>query len=159
RMASADQTGKPTQTYAYDHAGRRVGKTVAGTGGYTAQFLYDRDDILGDYPSGLGAPTSLFTPRPGVGGPPMVLHGGGASYFHANGLGSIVLQTGRTQNSVVPQDTLQRYDEWGAVNVQFANGAISTFTFTGRELDETGLMYYRARYYNPAWRRFMQRDP
>ena len=32
--------------------------------------------------------------------------------------------------------------------------------FTGREYDpETGFYYYRARYYDPVWGRFLQRDP
>ncbi|MEW6619829.1 MAG: RHS repeat-associated core domain-containing protein [bacterium] len=32
-------------------------------------------------------------------------------------------------------------------------------TFTGKELDETGLFYFGARYYNPALGRFIQPDP
>jgi RHS repeat-associated protein len=33
------------------------------------------------------------------------------------------------------------------------------FQFTGRENDGQGLLYYRARYYNPAWGRFVSADP
>src|SRR5438552_13190714 len=33
------------------------------------------------------------------------------------------------------------------------------FQFTGRENDGSGLLYYRARYYNPAWGRFVSADP
>jgi RHS repeat-associated protein len=34
------------------------------------------------------------------------------------------------------------------------------FMFTGRQFDiETGLYYYRARYYNPYLGRFLQTDP
>jgi RHS repeat-associated protein len=36
----------------------------------------------------------------------------------------------------------------------------TSYGFTGRELDsESGLMYYRARYYDPAIGRFLQKDP
>lgn len=33
------------------------------------------------------------------------------------------------------------------------------FAYTGRELDSTGLYYYRARYYNPSLQRFISEDP
>jgi RHS repeat-associated protein len=33
------------------------------------------------------------------------------------------------------------------------------YTYTGREDDGTGLMYYRARYYAPGWGRFISEDP
>jgi RHS repeat-associated protein len=33
------------------------------------------------------------------------------------------------------------------------------YQFTGRENDGTGLYYYRARYYSPAWGRFVSEDP
>ena len=35
----------------------------------------------------------------------------------------------------------------------------STFQYTGRENDGTGLYYYRARYYNPTFERFISEDP
>lgn len=31
--------------------------------------------------------------------------------------------------------------------------------FTGRENDGTGLYFYRARYYNPTYQRFIAQDP
>jgi RHS repeat-associated protein len=49
-----------------------------------------------------------------------------------------------------------RYDAWGRVE----SGAPPTFGFTGREWDaETGLYYYRARYYDPVIGRFLSEDP
>jgi RHS repeat-associated protein len=38
-------------------------------------------------------------------------------------------------------------------------GTIPIYGYTGREPDETGLVYYRARYYDPTIGRFTQRDP
>ncbi|MBI1394983.1 MAG: hypothetical protein GC151_03305 [Betaproteobacteria bacterium] len=40
-----------------------------------------------------------------------------------------------------------------------SGSADSIFRFTGREDDGTGLMYYRARYYNPRMSRFISEDP
>ncbi len=46
--------------------------------------------------------------------------------------------------------------ELGTQATQYGND----FLYTGRKLDtETGLMYYRARYYDPSLGRFVQRDP
>ncbi|MDR1529995.1 MAG: RHS repeat-associated core domain-containing protein [Burkholderiales bacterium] len=33
------------------------------------------------------------------------------------------------------------------------------FQYTGRENDQTGLYYYRARYYSPKYQRFISEDP
>jgi RHS repeat-associated protein len=53
----------------------------------------------------------------------------------------------------------QRFDAWG--NQLEAQGGIERFGYTGREPTgaEVGLIYYRARYYDPAIGRFISRDP
>jgi RHS repeat-associated protein len=51
------------------------------------------------------------------------------------------------------------YDVYGRVGATDASHP-NRFMFTGREYDkETGLYYYRARYYNPQIGRFLQTDP
>ena len=52
----------------------------------------------------------------------------------------------------------QRFDAWGTT----LSGTIpqsAQYGYTGREPDETGLIYYRARYSDPAIGRFVARDP
>jgi RHS repeat-associated protein len=51
------------------------------------------------------------------------------------------------------------YDAWGNV-VQQTGTVENPYTYTGREVDaETGLYYYRARYYDAGTGRFVQKDP
>jgi RHS repeat-associated protein len=50
-----------------------------------------------------------------------------------------------------------KYDPWGTVLA--SSGTIPQYGYTGREPDGTGLVYYRARYYDPRSGRFTQRDP
>ena len=60
-------------------------------------------------------------------------------------------------NAADTVDATQRFDAWG--NKTASTGTQPRFGYTGREPDETGLVFYRARYYDPASGRFTQRDP
>jgi RHS repeat-associated protein len=52
------------------------------------------------------------------------------------------------------------YDSYGNVIEQSNPAASTRYSYTGRELDaETGLHYYRARYYDAATGRFLSEDP
>ena len=53
------------------------------------------------------------------------------------------------------------YDAWGNGTASGpAAGIAQPFRFTGREWDaDSGLYYYRARYYDPSIGRFISRDP
>jgi RHS repeat-associated protein len=52
------------------------------------------------------------------------------------------------------------YDSFGSVVVETQAAYGDRFKFTGREFDaETGLYYYRARFYDPALGRFLSQDP
>ena len=53
----------------------------------------------------------------------------------------------------------QLYDAWGRPQATASLGNLGQYGYTGREPDETGMMFYRARYYDPSIGRFTQRDP
>ena len=50
-----------------------------------------------------------------------------------------------------------RFDAWG--NILAQTGSTPQFGYTGQVPDATGLIHYRARYYDPTMGRFTQRDP
>jgi len=84
------------------------------------------------------------------------------SFYHRNALGSVMEITDANQAAVVSY----RYDPYGKVTITRGGSPQSTdplgqhWTFTGRFLDEeSGLYYYRARYYDPGTGRFLERDP
>ena len=78
-----------------------------------------------------------------------------AGIYHADGLGSVVALTDNRGRIAQKYE----YDSFG--NQKNADiDIVQPFTYTGREWDkETGLYYYRARYYDPMEGRFIQKDP
>jgi len=79
-----------------------------------------------------------------------------AYYYHYDALGSVVALS----NSNVDSCQSYEYSAYGQVAASDPNFLTNPYMFTGRRFDiETGLYYYRARYYNPHIGRFMQTDP
>ncbi|MCL5280907.1 MAG: hypothetical protein M1376_13495, partial [Planctomycetes bacterium] len=79
----------------------------------------------------------------------------GTYYYHCDGLGSVVGLTNASGNTV----EVYEYDVYGRLGASDASHP-NRLLFTGREYDkETGLYYYRARYYNAQIGRFLQTDP
>jgi RHS repeat-associated protein len=75
------------------------------------------------------------------------------SYFHVNRQGSTVAMS---NDAGVMAEGPYTYDAYG----QGPTSAGVPFKYTGRRVDpETGLYYYRARYYSAALGRFLQTDP
>ena len=97
------------------------------------------------------------SPGPGTDQPIAMITPVGAgqarSYFHVNRQGSTVAMS---NDSGTVSEGPYTYDAYG----QGASSAGVPFKYTGRRLDpETGLYYYRARYYSAALGRFLQTDP
>ena len=150
RLISATMPGGIVASYAYDPFGRRISKTVNGV---TTRYLYDGMDIIKEY-DGTGALLATYRHGPGIDEPVAMTRGGQTVYYHADGLGSV---TGLTNSSQVVVESYG-YDGFG--NLNQAPTVQNPYTYTGREWDaETGLYYYRARYYDPKVGRFLQQDP
>jgi RHS repeat-associated protein len=73
-------------------------------------------------------------------------------YLHANHQGSIVAASNASGTTL----QVNAYDPYGITNA----GNTGRFQYTGQAaIPELGLLYYKARFYNPALGRFMQTDP
>ena len=84
-----------------------------------------------------------------------MLRSGATSYYHCDGLGLI---TSLTNSSGVAAETYT-YDSSGKRTAS-AGALTNPFQYTGREFDsETGLYYYRVRYYDQTVGRFISEDP
>jgi RHS repeat-associated protein len=138
-----------TASFQYDALGRRQQKTVNGT---TTDFLYHGVSLVQELSGGVPI-VNLLT----GGGIDEVLSrtdAAGTQTFLADGLGSTLALT----DSLGTVQAEYTYEPFGQTT---ASGAASTnaFQYTGRENDETGLSYYRARYYHPTLQRFISEDP
>ncbi len=79
----------------------------------------------------------------------------GAQSLHADALGSVVLTTDSSGSAKA--ETL--FDAWGNPVVDAGQSA-NKFGFTGHQMDdESGLVYAKARYYDPETGRFLSQDP
>jgi RHS repeat-associated protein len=150
-----DPNGWQTITYTYDPAGRRIEKKYDDV--TVMRYLYDgarciaeydgSDNLLRKYIFGpcIDEPISMID----------VEHSNATYYYHFDALGSVIALTNSSGSTV----ELYEYSVYGQVAASDAN-IPNRFMFTGREFDsDTGLYYYRARYYNPEIGRFLQTDP
>ncbi len=149
RLANA-VTASHTLSFVYDAFGRRIEKNIDDT---SISFLYDNDQVLVEY-DGSGQELRRFVYGPGIDQPICMITAGGRYYYHFDALGSVVALSDSGGNIA----EAYAYTPYGTPSGASEIG--NPYYFTGRRLDtETGLYYYRARYYNPELGRFMQVDP
>lgn len=135
--------------YGYDYQGLRTSKTDATS---TRRYTYDEQSVL------LQSDTNGQTLATYRYGPDQLLSldhtTEGQQYYLFDGLGSVV-------NLTKPDGSLQaryQYDAWGNTRVQTGTSA-NPFGFTGHEKDEeSGLYYFKARYYDASLGRFLSQD-
>jgi RHS repeat-associated protein len=147
QLARVVKNGSEVARYAYDPIGRRIEKVA---GGVTTTWLYDGEDILRQT---VGTTATTYIHGPNIDEPLASENAAGVrTYLHADGLGSIV----KTTNSSGAAVSTVKYNAFGVLE----SGVPAPYAFTGREWDpESGLYYYRARYYDPKIGRFLTEDP
>ncbi len=148
RMKRATLPDGQSVNYGYDALGRLVSRTA---GGVTTSFLYDRLDVVQD--RGSDGSQVDYLNGPGIDDKLRQSNSGqGPLYFLQDHLGSTTALTDANGNVI---ERIQ-YDPFGNSN----GSALSRYGFTGRERDaDTGLMYHRARWYDPQNGRFQTQDP
>ncbi|HAB17981.1 MAG TPA: hypothetical protein DCE44_16220, partial [Verrucomicrobiales bacterium] len=151
--------GVVTQTvsFVYDAMNRRLAKTVTGPQGTdSVRFLYNQDDSWADL-DGANAVIARY------------LHGAridellarqrasdGRGWYLTDHVGTIRDIADATGTAVARFE----YTSFGQTHSESNPLAADRFLFTGRELDdETGLYFYRARYYSPVLGVFASQDP
>jgi RHS repeat-associated protein len=188
QLATTTPTSGPATSYAYDNRGNRTSSTV-GTAtptnyGYdqandlttinnptgTWTYTYDGNGVRVSRQLGVGTKTP-FTWDPvsslllrdgtsayiyGPGNAPIEqVRSGTASYLHGDQLASTVLIT----NQAGAVADTYAYDPYGRVTTH--TGTTTTqLQFNGQYTDpESGLVYLRARFYDPQTGQFLTRDP
>jgi RHS repeat-associated protein len=143
-----------TVNFKYDAFGRRIQKSFIQSGiTTTTNYLYDGPNLLEEVDQN-GSVIARYT-QGGLDEPLTQLRSGVTSYYEADGLGSI---TSLTDSSGTIAATYS-YDSFGKM-LSSTGSIINPYHYTARELDsESGLYYYRARYFDQGNGRFLSEDP
>ncbi|MEL6630232.1 MAG: RHS repeat-associated core domain-containing protein [Bacteroidota bacterium] len=148
-----------TGTYLYDAFGRRTRKITATD---TTDFFYFFSNVWEERAAD-GTVKASYVFGHNMDEVLSMTRNNQDYYFHYNGSGSVVQLTDVAGNVVEQYE----YDPYGRVSfydgsfVSMTGSAVgNSYLFTGRRYDaESGLYYYRNRYYSPDQGRFVQRDP
>ncbi|HBV98040.1 MAG: hypothetical protein JL50_00965 [Peptococcaceae bacterium BICA1-7] len=138
--------------YTYDGDGNRTGMSVSGSVYGATEYIYDIN---------AGLPL-LMVEKDNSGNENNYIYAGrlfsssgpqGQLFYHQDGLGSISVI------SDVYGNPLNRYTYDAFGNIQSVNESVDNiFGFTGEPRDPSGLIFLRARYYDPVTGRFISRD-
>jgi RHS repeat-associated protein len=148
-LLSASKTGV-SASYLYDPMHRQTKKTVGST---STRYFYSGQQRLSDYDGTSGSLLNRYVYGTGLDEPLITVSSAGVlAYMHSDSSGSIIA-TSNASGVVTNKNAYSPFGESSAVNG-------TTFGFTGQRYDaETGLYYYKNRYYSPTLGRFLQPDP
>jgi RHS repeat-associated protein len=141
-----------TVSFKYDPLGRRIQKSFTQSG--ATDYLYDGNNLLEEVDQS-GNVLARYSQGANIDEPLAELRSGTTTYYEADGLGSVTALT-NASGAIAGTYT---YDSFGKLTAS-TGSVVNPFQYTARDFDpETGLRYYRARYYDPGAGRFISEDP
>ncbi len=146
---SAAAAATRTVSFTYDAMGRRASKTDSGV---TERYVYDGFDLVATLNAG-GSTLATNTFGPAIDDPLATVAANGARFYHADHLGSVMALS----NAAAATTTRYQYDPYGATTIT-GEAPAASFAYTGREKDTDELYFYRSRYYNTSYKRFLSED-
>jgi RHS repeat-associated protein len=151
RLTQVVVPGTGTVAFKYDPFGRRIQKSSA-LG--TTNYLYDGPNVIEELDN-VGTALARYTQSPGTDKPLAASRSGTTISYQGDGLSSAT----SLSNLAGSLANTYTYDSFG--NPTASTGTLpNPFRYTAREFDaETGVYYYRARYYDPQIGRFISEDP
>jgi len=153
RLVRIDNPDATYAGYRYDAQGRRIEKDVNNLS--LTRYVYDDDAILLEY-DGANSLQARYSHGEEVDQPLAMTRGGQSYFYHTDHLGSVRLLTDAAGAVANAYD----YDAFGNLEAASFETVANPYAFTARERDaESGLMFYRARYYDPNIGRFISEDP
>ena len=151
RLTQVVNPGVGTTTFRYDPFGRRIQKS--GPLG-TTNYVYDWFRLI-EETDGSGNITVRYAEGAGPDQSFAQIQSGTTSYYSQDAVNSVT----SLSNSTGALANTYAYDSFGKLTTSTGT-IVNPFQFTGREFDpETGINYYRARYYDQGTGRFISEDP
>ena len=147
--------------YIYDAFDRRIAKAIDADGSgplapVVSRFAYDGDNVVLSL-DGAGAISHRYLHGPLVDQVLADEHAGGEVFWsltdHEGSIRDLIDSAAQVRDHI-------RYDSFGRIASESNPSAGTAYGYTGREQDtETGLIYFRSRYYDPSTGRFLSEDP
>ena len=169
QMAQSTGTGSSgtglTASFSYDAFGRRIQSSItrANQSASTVQYLYEGQQALGEIRdgklghrllTGLSLDETIARFAINTAGTKDAAQ---SRIYLTDALNSVIAQLGDDDSASLQNS--YAYSPYGQTTTVGPDGTNNPNQYTSRENDNTGLYFYRARYYDPVLKRFINEDP